>query len=284
MAKRIKPSLAVISVVGRNGKHHGVGTGFVISKDGLIATNLHVIGEARRFRVELADGSQPKVLTVHASDRELDLAVLRVEGKDLPALPLAESKGLRSGLPIVVMGNPHGLKESVVSGVVSGVRQVEGRDMIQVAVPVEPGNSGGPVVDRQGRVLGIMTMKSLVTNNLGFAVGIDLLKPLLDRPNPVPIDKWQTIGAIDSRRWKTLFGGNWQQRGGRILVDGRGSGFAGRVLCLWQQAIPKVPFEVGVKLALDDEAGAAGLVFHADGGNRHYGFYPSGGKPASDSL
>ena len=109
---------------------------------------------------------------------------------------------LAQGEPVVVMGNPQGLKHSVVSGVLSGTREIDGRNMMQLAIPVEPGNSGGPVLDMQGRVLGIVTMKSLVTENLGFAVSVSDLKPLLDKPNPVPIDRWLTIGAIDRAQWE----------------------------------------------------------------------------------
>ena len=94
------------------------------------------------------------------------------------------------------MGNPHGLRNSVVAGVNSGIREIDGRKMMQLAIPIEPGNSGGPVVDMHGRVHGIVTMKSLVTANLGFAVDIAPLKALLDSPNPVSIDKWLTIGSL----------------------------------------------------------------------------------------
>src|SRR2546425_367548 len=83
----------------------------------------------------------------------------------------------------VVVGNPHGLKYSVVSGVLSGKREIDGRAMLQLAMPVERGNSGGPVVDRDGKAVGILTMKSAVTENLGFAVAVNSLKPLLTKPN-----------------------------------------------------------------------------------------------------
>ncbi len=273
-----RPSLAVISLSGRDGRDLGVGTGFVIDSAGLIATNLHVIGDARPFRVELGDGRRLTVTGVHASDRNMDLAIIQVKEQDLPALKLGKLADLKQGAPIVVMGNPHGLKESVVSGVNSGIREIEGRQMLQLAVPIEPGNSGGPVMDRRGHVYGVVTMKSAVTENLGFAVDVATLVSLLEKPNPVPIDRWLTIGVIDPRDWKTLFGASWQQRGGKLLVGGAGQGFAGRSLCLSTSDLPEIPYEVAVKVRLDDEAGAAGLVFHSDGQYKHYGFYPSAGK------
>ena len=122
------------------------------------------------------------------------------------------------------------------------------------------------------------TIKSLVTANLGFAVPVNALKPLLKKPGPIPMARWLTLGALDPAEWQPLFGAQWRQRGGRILVEGMGTGFGGRSLCLEQRVLPQLPFEVAVTLRLDDEAGAAGLVFHADGGDRHYGFYPSGGQ------
>ena len=97
--------------------------------------------------------------------------------------------------------------------------------MIQLAMPVEPGNSGGPLLDRFGRVHGILTLKSAVTENLGFAMPVNALKPLIAKPNPISMAKWLTIGAIDPDDWTIVFGGRWRQRAGRILVDGAGNGF-----------------------------------------------------------
>ncbi|HEX5105899.1 MAG TPA: transglutaminase family protein [Pirellulaceae bacterium] len=278
LATKVKNSIVVISHGGREGGQQGLGTGFVIDKAGLIATNLHVIGEARPISVQTADGKSLAVKAVHASDRALDLAIIQVEATDLPALELGNAAKLAQGEPVVMMGNPQGLKHSVVSGVVSGTREIDGRDMLQLAIPVEPGNSGGPVVDMQGRVLGIMTMKSLVTENLGFAVSVSDLVPLVEKPNPVPLDRWLTIGQIDRSQWEPLFGARWQQRAGKILVDGLGSGFGGRSLLLASEMPPELPYEVAVNVKLGDESGAAGLVFHADGRDQHYGFYPTNGK------
>ena len=278
LVQQVRPSLAVVSLVGRDGKSQGVGTGFVVDAEGLIATNLHVIGEGRGFVVVLGDGRELEVTGVHASDRHSDLAIVRVKETGLPALPLGELSDLKRGAPIIVMGNPHGLEASVVTGVNSGVREIDGRKMIQMAIPVEPGNSGGPVLGRDGKVYGVVTLKSAITNNLGFALDVATLRKLLERPNPVTIERWRKIGALDPAKWQNRFGGNWQQRGGRITASGVGAGFGGRSLCLAQEEALDLPYEVAVEVRLDDEAGAAGLVFHSDGGDRHYGFYPSAGK------
>ena len=278
LAQKARDSIVVITVTGRDGATQGLGTGFIISSDGLIATNLHVIGEARPISIQTAKGETLKVTGIHATERSRDLAILRVDAKDLPTLELADSDKLVDGQSVVVMGNPHGLKHSVVSGVISGKREISDRTMIQLAMPVEPGNSGGPVLDMQARVCGIVTMKSLVTDNLGFAATVNDLKPLLEKPNPVPLERWLTIGALDSREWQPIGGARWHQRAGRILVDGLGQGFGGRSLCLAKAEAPTTPFELAVRVKLGDEAGAAGLVFHSDGEDRHYGFYPTNGK------
>jgi regulator of sirC expression with transglutaminase-like and TPR domain len=276
IAATAKKSIAVVTVTGRDGKREGLGTGFVISADGLIATNLHVIGDARPISVQL-DGKTYEVTSIHATDRPADLAIIRIDAKDLTPLALGDSSKLAQGAAVVALGNPLGLERSVVAGVVSGTREIEGRSMIQLAMPVERGNSGGPLVDLDGRVHGIITMKSAITENLGFAVPINSLKPLLAKPNPVAMAKWLTIGALDPDDWQTLLGARWRQRAGRIAVEGYGFGFGGRSLCLSKRPVPELPFELQVTVKLDDESGAAGLVFQADGGDKHYGFYPTGG-------
>ncbi len=176
---------------------------------------------------------------IHASDRKLDLAILRIDAKGLTPLELGDSTTLKDGQAVVAMGNPQGLRHSVVAGVVSGQRDIEGRPMIQVAIPIEPGNSGGPLLDMHGRVHGILTIKSLVTANLGFAVAINTLKPLLKKPNPVPMSAWLTIGALDGEEWQPKLGGQWRQRAGRIIAEGMGAGFGGRSLCLSRRDLPR---------------------------------------------
>jgi S1-C subfamily serine protease len=163
IAARVKPALVTITFTGRDGSLDGTGSGFVVAPDGLIATSLHVIGEARPIKVQFADGRKFDVTEVHAWDRRSDLALIRIDAKELPTLPLGDSDTLEQGAPIVAMGNPRGLDFSIVTGVVSARREVKTGDldadaMIQVAIPIEPGNSGGPLLDMQGRVHGLLTL------------------------------------------------------------------------------------------------------------------------------
>ena len=129
-ARQIKPSLVAIYPAGREGTEAGVGSGFAISPDGLIATNLHVIGEGRSLRVEFADGTTREVVAVHAWDRDRDLAVIRVAGETPANLPLGDSAAVEQGTPAVAMGNPLGFRFSMVEGMISARQQIEGRPML----------------------------------------------------------------------------------------------------------------------------------------------------------
>ena len=273
-----RDSIVVITQRGRDGNVEGIGSGFVVSKEGLIATSLHVIGEGRPIEIRFSNGEKFTATEIHAWDRKLDLAIIRIANSNQPALKIGDLTELKQGSQVIAMGNPRGLTHSVVQGVVSAFRDFSQGKMIQLAIPIEPGNSGGPLLDMTGRVVGILEMKSAITENLGFATPIDALKTLLDKPNPVPIENWIKLGALDSRKWKTAYGANWTRRAGEIRVTGAGSGFGGRALCFYQADPPKLPYEVSVDVKLDDEAGAAGLIFATNGRDQHYGFYPSAGQ------
>ncbi len=279
VASKALQSMVTLSHFGREGKSDGIGTGFVVSTDGLIATSLHVIGEGRPITVTAPDGRKLEVMEVTAWDRRFDLALLRVRERNLPPLAIGDSDALKQGEDVIAIGNPMGYEASVVRGVLSARRPIEGVEMLQVAIPIEPGNSGGPLIDLEGRVQGVIALKSVMTANIGFAVPINGLKKLLARPSPVPIDRWLNMGALDPAEWEPLMGARWRQRVDRVVVEGPGDGFGGRALCLSRKAgALKPPYELAVTVKLDDEAGAAGLAFASDGGERHYGFYPTAGQ------
>lgn len=278
LTKRLMPSLVVVRTLDVAGEVETSGTGFVVDEAGIIATSLHTIPQGRQIEVVFEDQRKLTVESVHAFDRPSDLALLKVAATNLPALRLGNSDRLEQGEPVIAIGHPQGHTFSVVEGVVSARRDGELEGMIQLALPTEQGNSGGPVLDRKGVVHGVLAMKHAFRHNVGFAVPVNALKPLIESPNPIPMKRWATIGQLNPREWATVFGARWTQSGGQIQVSTPGKGFGGRSLCVSQRRVPAIPYEVAVEVRLDDEDGAAGLVFESDGGDIHYGFYPTGGN------
>ena len=279
LAAKVKPSIAVIESVDRVGREGGKGTGFVIRADGVLVTNFHVIGEHRAFRVKFANGKSYDPKAILAVDRDRDLALVKIDAKDLPILSLGDSDALTPGQGILSLGNPLGYSYSVSRGVVAAIRELEigdGRPMVQVAIPIEPGSSGSPALNMDGKVIAVLSIKS--GGAMGFGVPANALKRLLANPNPIAMKHWLTIGALDPGEWESVMGGNWRQRAGKIVASGMGTGFGGRMLCLSEEKVPAVPYELEVEVKQEDESGAAGLVFHSDGDEIHYGFYPTNGS------
>ena len=164
----------------------GTGSGIILSADGLIITNAHVIEGARHIRVRingLSENSQSFEATLVGADRQLDLALLRIAATDLPTLPLADSDMLTQGQLVLAFGSPMGLENSVSMGVISSVGRQLGSDdsriFIQTDAPINPGNSGGALVDMNGHVVGLNTFiltKSGGSEGLGFAIPSNVIK------------------------------------------------------------------------------------------------------------
>lgn len=153
----------------------GRGTGFLLSSPGLILTNQHVVGSALSVKVDLYDGST-HTGRVLRRDANLDAALLKLDG-DVPevaGLPLCHTNAIRVGEPVVAIGNPLSLSNTVTQGIVSGFRRSRSRQMIQTDTAVNPGNSGGPLLNQHGTVIGIVTQKITTegVEGLGFALPI----------------------------------------------------------------------------------------------------------------
>ncbi len=162
-----------------------LGSGFVINPDGLIVTNNHVVDGATEIKVTLSDGRElgAKVL---GRDPKTDLALLKVEAAGLPVVALGASARLQVGEPVMAIGNPFGLEQTVTTGIVSATGRVIGEgpydDFIQTDASINPGNSGGPLINGQGQAIGINTAiftRSGGSVGIGFAIPIDLAKPVL---------------------------------------------------------------------------------------------------------
>jgi serine protease Do len=159
---------------------HGLGSGFIVSPDGLILTNAHVVADAREVTVKLTDRREFKA-KVLGSDARTDVAVLKIEAKDLPTVQLGDSRALRAGDWVLAIGSPFGFENTVTAGVVSATGRTlpddSGVPFIQTDVAVNPGNSGGPLFNARGEVVGINAQiysQSGGYQGLSFAVPVEL--------------------------------------------------------------------------------------------------------------
>jgi serine protease Do len=169
----------------RPGPHRmqGSGSGVIISADGYLLTNHHVVDGAKDVTVTLAD-QQVYQARVVGRDAKTDLAVLKIDPKQsLPVAPMGSSTDLKVGEWVVAIGNPFGLSNSVTAGIVSAKGRVIGAgpydDFIQTDAPINPGNSGGPLFNMKGEMVGINTAIIASGQGIGFAIPIDLAKPLI---------------------------------------------------------------------------------------------------------
>ena len=167
----------------------GLGSAFVYDPSGKLLTNYHVIADATEILVAFKDGRElsAKVL---GSDAPTDVAVLQVDGVGLPALRLGSSEQIRVGDWVLAIGNPFGLSHTVSAGIVSAkertISELDGledgvgyADFLQTDASINPGNSGGPLIDLGGSVIGISTAIRAHSNNIGFAIPIDMVRELL---------------------------------------------------------------------------------------------------------
>jgi len=164
----------------------GEGSGFVISSDGLALTNAHVVSEAQTIHARLADGTRVEAEIV-GIDEAIDVALLQLQTeRDWPHVELGDSSALRVGDRVVAIGNPLGLGHTVTAGIVSGKGRVLGHDIfgtddfIQTDAAINQGNSGGPLFDLHGKVVGMNTAIIAGANTVGFSIPIDLIEGVLD--------------------------------------------------------------------------------------------------------
>jgi S1-C subfamily serine protease len=186
--ERASPAVAHIQVIGDRGGRHaqGTGSGVVVSPDGLVLTNNHVVDGAMRIQLTLGESRSVSARVV-GRDPDTDLAVLRAETHDtLPALRLANSKSVRAGHIAIAIGNPLGFQSTATAGIVSAVgrslRANNGRlidDVIQTDAALNPGNSGGALVNSAGQVIGINTATIMGAQGICFAVASNTAQHVL---------------------------------------------------------------------------------------------------------
>jgi S1-C subfamily serine protease len=265
---RVSPAVVTIMPRGTSGGFtftEGVGSGVIFDADGWVVTNRHVVCNAVTLSVQLADGQQYEG-EVHGLDTLTDLAIVKIDGTDLPAVDIGNSGTLRVGQHAIAIGSPLGtFTNSVTTGVVSaigrridvtdacsGSGQLESlRDLIQTDAAINPGNSGGALVDVDGALIGINTAIAGDAQGIGFAIPINLARPIMQQA---------VEGEALSRPWL----GIWYTALTPVLQDQRG-------LLLGYGALIEPPEGVSESPVLQgspaDEAGlqAGDIITHVDG-------------------
>ncbi|AUX36499.1 MULTISPECIES: S1C family serine protease [Sorangium] len=197
LARRADPAVATVKARVERQQHpggrrrtvaEGLGTAFVYDPEGFLLTNNHVIEGATDILVSFVDGRDIKA-TVVGRDKHTDVAVLKVEEKGLPSLPLGDSDTIEVGDWVVAIGNPFGLSHTVSAGILSAKGRtrddVKGLDpsgyfnFLQTDASINPGNSGGPLLNLKGEVVGINAAVRANANNIGFAIPINMVRQLL---------------------------------------------------------------------------------------------------------
>jgi hypothetical protein len=190
IAERATPSIVSIRTA------VGFGTGFVVREDGWIVTNLHVVEGADEVLVVFPDRKKYPVVEVMSASPRHDLVVLRVDAKQLPTLVLGDTSLARPGDPVVAIGHPLGLEDTVSNGLLSAVRKLDGMVVLQVTAPIAPGSSGGPIFNEQGQVIGVATAILSGGQNINLGLPANYVSALMEKPEPMSFERFVKTMAV----------------------------------------------------------------------------------------
>ncbi len=183
----------------RQREQEGLGSGFIISADGYVLTNEHVVDGADEITVTVTGFDQDLPARVVGADYDLDLALLKLDaGKDLPFLPMGNSDQIRVGNWVIAIGNPYGLDHTVTTGVISAkgrpiaVNDRQYENLLQTDASINPGNSGGPLLNLRGEVVGINTAINAEAQGIGFAIPTSTVVRVLEdlKNNVIAVRPW----------------------------------------------------------------------------------------------
>ncbi|MFN8357522.1 MAG: trypsin-like peptidase domain-containing protein [Spirosomataceae bacterium] len=181
LVAKADPAVVLINSYDENNKPFSLGSGFVISEDGLIVTNYHVIKRAVRVEVKLPDNRKFDVTGLVAYQPSIDYAILKINASGLASVPMGDDTQLKIGDELVAIGNPQGLEHTVTKGILSQRRKDNVAEYLQTDASINPGNSGGPLFNMFGEAIGVNTLKARDAEGIGFAIPISYIKKTLQK-------------------------------------------------------------------------------------------------------
>ena len=208
-------AVVVIETYDSEGKPIGQGSGFIVRPDGAIVTNYHVISNAKDIKIKAGDRILDVQGLIHI-DEENDIVILKADGEDLPTVKLGDIGKAKVGEKVYVIGSPQGLENTISDGILSGIREITpGIKNLQITAPVSPGSSGGPVFNKEGKVIGIVT-SSLIKNaqNLNFAMPVNLI---MDKIDSKKVTALKDAGIADYKETADY----WFQKGNSFFEAGK---------------------------------------------------------------
>lgn len=216
---KTSPNVVVITSYDLTGTARSQGSGFVIDKNGIIATNLHVVSSAASVEVKTPAGESIFATAIIRTDKKWDLALIKVDKLFESFLQLAPPQSAHVGMRVVAIGSPLGFENTISEGIISGIRSVSTlTGVLQITNPVSPGSSGGPVLSISGKVLGVTTLMAEHGQNINFAVPAHRVSQLLKKAK----------GGVAEKKLIRLSAGGTQRIGNaaqraRLFRDGLGT-------------------------------------------------------------
>src|SRR4030095_16066978 len=189
IAREQSKAVVIIEALDERGSVTGQGSGFIVTTQGAVVTNLHVVLGASSVRVQLPGGDAYKTSDLVDVDEAKDIAIVKVKGFKLPVVTLGDSDRAETGEPVVAISSPEGLVHSISSGVLSGVRRFDTHRVFQISAPISQGSSGGALFNSSGEVIGIITSLLKSGQKLNFGGPINYVRGMIgDRPSKTLAD------------------------------------------------------------------------------------------------
>lgn len=209
IAREQSQAVVIVEALDERGSVVGQGSGFIVTPNGAVVSNLHVVQGAAMLRVKLPSGDVYKTADLVDVDDAKDIAIIKIKGFKLPTVSLGDSDKAETGDNVVAISSPEGLVNSLTTGVISGVRRLETHRVFQITAPISRGSSGGALFNSNGEVIGIVTYLLKSGQNINFAVPINYargmigdqattsLAKLQPPPQPKPENKTEDIYNTD---------------------------------------------------------------------------------------